>query len=453
MLSLIKLCLLKSLPLMMSYLLLNLGGILTMIIIATLGTAALASGAIIFTTMGTIIMLVVSFVLPLSIQGGFLYGKGQYLEVGALVRQSIIIVTILGSIAAVLMSASHLILRFLHQPEFVAQLASQYFLMASVGFIPFCWSLVVGQLFIGTGDSKAYFLFSILNALVTVILTYILVKGSFIFPGYGMYGAGLSFTISSIVVLIIQVLYLIIKKRYRYFELRNIKKTLSWRPILEMGIIIAIQRGNEFIALMVFIYLIGFLLNEEALAAQQIMLQIIMFLMLVPFGLSQAIAPLTARYLGEKKIVSAYQLGWIANGCGLFLIAVATFVFWMNADVIIKLFANQSHSGLEVVNLTYSILGITVVYILIDTLRLITTAVLRGYGNTKYPMIVSLISFWLVGFPAVFLVNYLYPSNLYMMNLGFILGIFINTLLNYILLLKVRSSNYDNRDGVLVFSN
>lgn len=449
---LIRQCLFYSIPLMITYLFMNLGNFLSMMIIASLGTSSLAAGAIISTTFGTMIMIVLSFLIPVSIQSGFFIGKKQLSDVGGIVHKGLIIATTLGLLFIILMLLSRSILSFFHQPVTASTLVSEYFYTAALGFLPFCWSLVLGQLFIGIGNLRTYLIFSLSNMLFTLSLTYLLVKGNFLFSSLGMQGAGYAFSISSWITFVAQLVYIALSKKFSSFNLLKANLIHSWKPMLKMATNIAIQRGNEFVALMIFIYFIGYLLNEEALGAQQIMLQITMLTTLVPFGISQAMGPLVAKYIGKKDFENAYKLGWIANAIGLVLIFVISSIFVLNSTHLINLFANRSQSGLNVKSLAHSIFVLTMIYVAFDTLRLITSGVLRGFNETKNPMLASLISFWIIAFPLVYLAHKLYPSNLVAINCAFLMGIIMNCVFNFIFMLGIKNKFINSTENQVIIS-
>jgi len=123
-------------------------------------------------------------------------GSGDIKNAKATVRQSMVLVTILGivvSIAGYLLSPA--IITFMRAEPDVYPMSVTYLQIVSLGWLFTTISLNVGAILRGSGDTMTPMRYNLLSNLLNVVGNYVLIFGKFGFPAMGVAGAALSTTL------------------------------------------------------------------------------------------------------------------------------------------------------------------------------------------------------------------------------------------------------------------
>lgn len=170
-------------------------------------------------------------------------------------------------------------------------------------------------------------------------------------------------------------------------------------------------------------------LDAISLAAHQISLSAASFTFMVPLGISAAGAVSVGQALGRKSPDRAAAAGWTALAIGVIFMSFATFAFLVTPGPIVKIFTDE----LAVISTGASLLAVAALFQVFDSLQVISTGLLRGMGDTKTPMITSLLCHWLLGLPA----SYYLCFSLEWGVIGLWIGLCLGLVLVAILLLAV----------------
>lgn len=136
-------------------------------------------------------------------------------------------------------------------------------------------------------------------------------------------------------------------------------------------------------------------LRPEALAAHQIALNIASVVFMVPLGVSSAAAVLVGQHIGARDLSGARRSGWAAIlVVQLFMVSAALSLVLAPAPFI-KLFTAET----AVIAIGAQLLGVAAAFQLFDGLQVATTGALRGLGETRMPMLISLVGYWVSGLP------------------------------------------------------
>jgi MATE family multidrug resistance protein len=93
-------------------------------------------------------------------------------------------------------------------------------------------------------------------------------------------------------------------------------------------------------------------------------------------------------------------------------------------------------SDLEVAALAASLIPIAAVFQIFDGLQVVSVGVLRGVGDTRAPMVVNLLGFWLIGLPVSLWLGFTQGYGARGLWWGFVFGL---TAVAVFLLLRVRA--------------
>lgn len=421
----IKNVLLLAMPLIFSNLINAASNLISMYLLSQIDANALAAGAIITSTYGFIIMMVVSILYSVSIMTGKMHGKGQHHEIGSIVFAGIIITIAIGTPLTIIMQHISLMLGFLGQPETVSILAGDYFRGLAFGLIPSLIGAVYMQLFMGIGSSRIILYLTAFGVLVNSALTYICIFGYGPIPTMSVFGAGVASSITAYIMLIVAVLYVVISKRFIAHKLFN-RQSFHLRYaaiLLKIGTPISVQYTAELLAFLALTYLMG-IIGTAALGAQQIALQCSMIGIMTVMAISQTGSILISQSIGrnEKERMGAIANSAIALGATIMLLL--GIAYWFFPLKLISLYLNINNPSLcETITLTKIILSIAAFTQLFDSGRNIAAGLLRGLGDTKTSMWTGIVSCWMIGLPSAIIFGFILHLGAPGVRLGMMLGI------------------------------
>ena len=269
-----------------------------------------------------------------------------------------------------------------------------------VFFTPvFAISMVLGTAQRAAGDAKTPLYIGFITNVINIILLIGLVEGRFGFPEMGVVGAalaaGLAFTFNSLLVLGLwygkRLAVSIGKAGSMTSERLKQLVTISYPAGLESFIF---QFG-----MLSFFWIVA-LYGTNAVAAYNIGVNVLMLSFTVGNGFAIAGATLTGQYLGASDPDKAYNSGFRAAAMTVFSMGSLGIVLALFSRELSTFFIND----IDVVNKAVVfvwILGIMQPFMAIE---FSIGGAVRGAGDTKSPLIITLIGLVLIRVPLAFLV-------------------------------------------------
>jgi putative MATE family efflux protein len=253
----------------------------------------------------------------------------------------------------------------------------------------------------GAGDTKTPMKVGITMNLINVILNYVLIFGKFGFPALGVRGAGIATATAFVWASVIYVFIFLsgrfvlkIPKERVSFNVKTVKR------ILRIGIPAGIQRITMSGSMIFYVSIIASF-GTTALAAHQIGLRVESLSYMPGFGFAVAATALVGQNLGAKNPKKAEESGWeAAKMCALLMGTVGLFMI-----VFPRHMAHLFVADPEVVELAAWYLRI--VALSEPPLALIFTLAggLRGAGETRSPLYISVFGLWLFRIPLAYVLG------------------------------------------------
>lgn len=428
--SILKKLILLSFPIIISNLINASSSLISMFFIAMLNPEALAAGAIITSTYGLIVMLVVALLYSVSIMVGQNHGAARFNEAGSIVFSGVTLAFILGVPLTCLMLNITPILIWLHQPAQVSELVGEYFHGIAYGLIPSLIGATYTQFFLGVSKAKTVFYFTTMGVLINSILSYLFIFGYGWCESYGVFGAGLANSLTACILLIVMLVTIKVSPNLKKYQLFSRQAChLTYLNILfKIGFPISLQYGAELLAFSVITFLMGSF-GATALGAQQITLQCSMIAIMVVMGISQAATILTSQALGEKNTSSLRVIANYSFMLGIIFMLVVAFVYWFIPLSLISFYMDIHNPYVQpMLDLAKTLLAIAAFTQLFDAGRNIAAGLLRGLGDTKSSMWTSMISCWLIGIPASIILAFIFDLGAIGLRLGIMLGILVGSI-------------------------
>jgi MATE family multidrug resistance protein len=136
-------------------------------------------------------------------------------------------------------------------------------------------------------------------------------------------------------------------------------------------------------------------LGTEAVAAHQIALNLASLTFMVPLGVSAAGTILVGRAVGAGNPDAARRAVTAALVVGVGFMAITALVFLGAPGFLASVYTDDR----TVLALAVVLIPLAGVFQVFDGLQVVSAGVLRGVADTRVPMMIGLVGFWLVGLP------------------------------------------------------
>ncbi|MCB1845775.1 MAG: hypothetical protein KDI09_22580, partial [Halioglobus sp.] len=227
--------------------------------------------------------------------------------------------------------------------------------------------------------------------------------------------------------------------RYRPFEIFHRFYRLRpavFREILALGWPISVTISAEAGLFSAVSILMG-TRGAEITAAHQIALNFASTLFMVPLALSSATTIRVGHAIGGSNMAAARFAGAVGIAmCGTFMAFSATFLIVFR-DAVVGLYTNDP----SVQAIAISLLLIAAVFQIADGLQIGAAGALRGYKDTRTPMLINMFSYWVLAFPLAYVAAIPIAAPPSWIWGGFVLGLTVAAVL-----LSVRYNRVSLRD-------
>jgi len=244
-------------------------------------------------------------------------------------------------------------------------------------------------------------MFALLLAnLVNLTGNWVLIYGHLGFPAMGVVGSAWATVLSRIALAAFLFAVIVRRERARPSGLHDVPFvwdfSRNWR-IVRLGVPAAGQIVLE-VGIFAAASALAGRIAPTALAAHQIVLNIISFIFMAPLGFSTAAAVRVGHAVGRGDPRGARAAGWAALTLTTMLMTLSATLLALAPRWLVTLFTRDP----EVIRIGVGLLLVAAVFQLFDGMQAVATGALRGLGNTHTPMLVNLVGHWLMGLPIAY---------------------------------------------------
>ena len=240
--------------------------------------------------------------------------------------------------------------------------------------------------------------------LINVAANWIFIFGNLGFAPMGATGAGWATLASRTYMFLALAAYVVVRESRLSTGFKEIPFGLApadIRHLVRLGFPAAMQ-----IALEVGVFAAGTTLIAKLgavqLASHQIALNCAAVTFMVPLGVSSAGAVRVGQALGRGRPDQARVAGWAALLLGAGFMTCAALAFFLFPAVILRTFTTDA----AVLSVGVSLLYVAALFQLSDGIQIVATGILRGAGETRIPMISTLVGHWLLGLPIGYVLGF-----------------------------------------------
>jgi MATE family multidrug resistance protein len=339
------------------------------------------------------------------------------------VHDGLISTLVVGVICTGLLIASEPFLRLIGQPEELIVLAVPFMQTVSGMFIPALWFMVLRGFVAALERPRPALVLTLLAVVLNAAVNSALIFGFWIIPEMGVVGAGLGSSLVNIVILVVFGWYIARDPQFAAYRLsqgwwRTTPRRMS--VFLRIGGPISLALGAEIGLFSAAALLMGRLGAAEA-AGHQLALQWAALAFMVPMGLGQAATVRVGLAVGAGNIAGAARAGWIAILMGMSFMLCTALIFQFAGAHLIAVFLRDA--GGSVFALAVAYLAMAALFQLVDGAQGVANGALRGLKDTAVPMVITLIGYWLIGFPVAIWFGFFTPMRGIGVWIGLVVGL------------------------------
>jgi MATE family multidrug resistance protein len=325
------------------------------------------------------------------------WGAGRFDDCHRSLAQGMYIAAAFTPVLMLLMLAAQWIFTGQGVDPTVAGLTRSYVLILNWGTFPL---LVYGgfrRYLQGVGKVRPV-TFALISAnLVNLAGNWIFIYGHFGMPALGVRGSALSTCGARIYMAAVLVYAAWVHESERGHALFAHWPAPDWkrlRELMQLGLPAASQVVLEVAAFGAATVLAAHL-SPIALATHEIVLSCAAYTYMVPLGISAAAAVAVGHAIGAGNPGRARRAGLLAIGIGAGFMALMAVLFLTVPKPILRIWTSDPH----VLSLGAHILAIVAGFQIFDGIQTVSTGALRGLGETRFPMLMNLAGYWVLGLP------------------------------------------------------
>lgn len=325
-------------------------------------------------------------------------GTGRDQQSGSLVRQGAWLGLFIGCLCAAFLFSVEPILHWMAvEPQLIPTTVG-YLQAVALGFPAVALYQALRGLSDGLSQTKPTMLIGFLGLILNVPANYVLVYGKLGFPAMGAVGCGVATALVMWFMLGCMLVYL---KGARRFNVTGLFERFDWphwkdqRHLLSLGLPIGIALFAETSMFCVIALLIGGL-GAVVVASHQVALNFSSLTFMVPFSLGLAITVRVGHSLGLNGARAGLFAAKMGMAVALVFALLAAALMWGLADWIPYLYTDDQ----AIIQLAAQLFVYAALYQVSDAIQVACAGALRGYQDTRLPMLLTLVAYWLIGLPS-----------------------------------------------------
>ena len=380
-----------------------------------LGAIAVGSAVgnpVIYTAMGVLVA-----VTPIVAQ---LFGAENHLAIGEKVRQGLWTALLLAVPGVIFMRSASGILVFIGIEAELIPITVDYLNALSWGLPFFLFFFVLRFFNDGISRTGPAFIISLASLPVNFLANYLLMYGKLGFPRLGAQGCGYATSVVWFFMFATMAGWVFLRSEYKDYLL--IKFSLPRRTVLAEIFSIGIPNGvSIFLEISMFATITLFIgsLSVEVVAAHQITINIASIAYMIPLGIAIALTSRVGQAVGRGSrpdIVRSAVCGMTLSGVICLLLAL---VFFTLPNQLVSLYTDDP----GVSGIAAGLLFFAALFQFSDGIQIACVGALRGLKDTKIPMLLNILAFWILGLPAGYLAGMVFELGAKGFWMGLVFGL------------------------------
>ncbi|WP_299144736.1 MATE family efflux transporter [uncultured Tateyamaria sp.] len=306
-----------------------------------------------------------------------------------------------------LMLWSEPILLALGQTPTVAALGSEYLMIAGWGIFPALIVMTLKSYLAALERTQIVFWITALAAVVNAFANYVLIFGYFGAPEMGITGAALASVATQMVMLLGVLVYAVwVLPEHSLFQRLWRADWDMFGQVFRLGWPIGLTSLSEVGLFAASAFMMGWL-GEVPQAAHGIALQLASITFMVHLGLSNVATIRAGNALGRHDLPHMVRGAWTVTALSVAM-ALATIVLFVAVpEPLVSLFIGRDvDARAEILSIGVVLLALAALFQLVDGAQVIALGLLRGVQDTRVPMVLAGVSYWLIGMPVSYVLGF-----------------------------------------------
>ena len=331
--------------------------------------------------------------MPITSQ---LHGANRVAEVGHQLRQSLWLCLINSIFLIVaLQYATHIFL-YAGIDAHTAQIAGDYLYGLSWGIPPVIFYISFRYVLEGLGHTRPPMIIAASILPLNALLNYVLIYGKFGFPELGGVGCGYA----TAVVFWIELAFMLLFLRKPYFRATQFfanfegPRLQTMGKIFKLGLPIAL---TVFLEMALFGVIGAFVakIGVTEMAAHSIAGNLNWMTYVIPMAMGNAASIRIGFLIGSDDLHTARATAWaMLKFAIVYALGISVLLVALRYQLV-----NVYTTDVAVTAVAVVLLLFIAVYQIVDDTQVVLVSALRGYKDTTVPMVISLISYWLLALP------------------------------------------------------
>ena len=343
-----------------------------------------------------VFILTTGFTMALTPIVAQLRGESRADEVGAWVRQGLWIAAVATAITVFAVVNAEPIFRWANVDPAASDIGARYLDAAAWGIPAVMFYITLRYTCEGLGHTLPPMVIVGTALMVNGVLNYVLIYGKLGLPALGGEGCGWATAIT----MWFELLLILLLLRRPYFRATGLTDRFEWpqlgtiRSILRVGVPIGL---TGFLGMAIFA-VIGFLIGSigvTELAAHSVAGNINWATFVIPMGLGSAASIRVGFFVGARDLDQSRSVARAALLLCLGYAIIVSIVLLAGRHWIVTVYSNDA----DVVSLAATLLIFVAVYQVVDDTKETMLGTLRGYKDTRMPMLYNIFGYWLLALP------------------------------------------------------
>ena len=318
-------------------------------------------------------------------------------KISTIARQSLLIALILGVIAGLILQTMPFLLPLFNVPEELLPKASLFLHAIGFGMPAVTMYAALRGYSEALGHPRPVTAISLVALVVLIPLNFIFMYGFGPIPALGSAGCGFATSILQWFMFIALAAYVFKGSAYQSTQpFKKFEKLDKYwvKRVLKLGFPIGLAIFFE-----VSLFSTGAIvlspLGEITIAAHQIAISLTSQLFMIPMSLAIALTIRTGIYYGEKNYTAMRKVQVLGLITATLLALVSMTLMWIFRAEIVSFYT----SDYDVTVVAIYLVLFAIAYQLMDAWQVGAAGCLRGMQDTKGPMWITMLAYWVVAFP------------------------------------------------------
>ncbi|MDO5529464.1 MAG: MATE family efflux transporter [Paracoccus sp. (in: a-proteobacteria)] len=363
------------------------------------------------------------------------HARGDDTEMRRATRMALWLSSIHAMIAMPFLWFSKPILLALGQTDMIASLAQDYLRIAGWGILPVLWMMVLNSYLAAMERTQVILWITVAGIPLNILFNWCLIFGNWGFPELGVQGAAIASVSTQTLGMAAILAYALWLPEARRFNLMQRFWKPDWhafRAIFALGMPVGLTLVAE-VGMFVGANLMMGWIGTLELGAHGIALQIASVTFMVQLGLANAATIRVGQMVARDDGAGMRDAAATVLSLSLIFALLSVALFLLAPRTLIGLYLDFSQpEAAAVMALAVGFLVWAALFQLTDALQVVGLGLLRGAQDTRVPMWLAAISYWLIGLPA----GYVLAFPLGMGGAGLWLGLVIGLSVASVLMLR-----------------